>query len=464
MQTLNTYLTLIDLLCDRAHEHPGRTAFTFLKDGETVQNSVTYQKLVQRAQAIAAHLSASAAVGDRALLIYPFDRGIEFIEAFLGCLFAGVIPLCSLPPRNRHSITDIVGRLISSDARVILTSKSLQANLQRQLKQSEDCPGLAQIRWIASEEIPTDLTAHWRRPEVNLDTLAFLQYTSGSTGLPKGVMITHRCLLHNQQLLKLAFGHTDALVGMGWLPLFHDMGLIGNVLQVLYMGAFCVLMSPLAFIQKPVRWLQVISRYRVTTSGGPNFAYDLLCRYVKPDQLQQLDLSSWEVAFSGAEPVRAATLDQFAAKFAPCGFRREAFYPCYGMAEATLFITGGQKSAPPHIGYVDKMALEKNQVVWADPAAPLTRSLVGCGHAWLDGQVAIVHPETRHRRPPNQVGEIWVSGAGMGKGYWNEPDKTERTFQGYLSETGEGPFLRTGDLGFLHEGELFITGRRYDVL
>lgn len=455
-----SYTTFFDLVRDRAQATPDRIAYRFLKDGETDEAILTYGALDRQARAIAAHLSETVAVGDRAVLVYPYEAGLAFIAAFLGCLYAGVVAAPVHPPRNRRGLDDLAGRLTSSGAQWVLTTRSLRSKLQRQLTEA----GItASLQWLPTEEVDLDQAARWRRPDLPKEALAFLQYTSGSTGLPKGVMVTHLGLLHNQKLLKLAFNHTKALIGVGWLPLFHDMGLIGNALQVLYLGTSCTLMSPLAFVQKPVRWLEAIARYGATTSGGPNFAYDLLCRYVTEEQVQRLDLSRWQVAFTGAEPVRAATLNQFAAKFAPAGFRREAFYPCYGMAEATLFITGGQADEAPKVAYVEETALAAGRVDWRDGPTEGRRALVGCGHPWLDGEVAIARPETGHRCAPDEIGEIWVSGSGLGQGYWNEPEKTAQTFQAHLN-TGAGPFLRTGDLGFLHDGELFITGRLHDVL
>lgn len=483
MQPLTSYTTFVDLIGDRAQSTPDRNAFTFLKDGETKEMTVTYGELDQQARAIATllqqyggthfgkqegtHLGKQGGThlgkqGERAVLVYPYDAGLEFIAAFLGCLYAGIVAIPTHPPRNRPGSLDLAGRLVSSQAQFVLTPASIQAKLQKQLNQTQTDFTLPDYHWLTTDTVVANASAaaEWQRPDLRSDHLAFLQYTSGSTGLPKGVMVDHEGLMHNQQLLALAFGHTENLIGMGWLPLFHDMGLIGNVLQSIYLGTPCVLMSPLAFMQKPVRWLQAISRYRASTSGGPNFAYDLLCRYVTDAQVAELDLSCWQVAFSGAEPVQPKTLDQFAAKFAPCGFRTEAFYPCYGMAEAILFITGGQASEPPRIGHVEETALAENRVAWSDTG----QSVVSCGQAWLDRQITIVHPQTLKSCGPKQVGEIWVAGSGLGKGYWDRPEATEQTFQAYLTDSKEGPFLRTGDLGFVHEGELFITGRLNDVL
>ncbi|HCF29715.1 MAG TPA: AMP-dependent synthetase, partial [Cyanobacteria bacterium UBA11049] len=278
-----------------------------------------------------------------------------------------------------------------------------------------------------------------------------------STGTPKGVMVSHGNLLHNSAAIHKCFAHTSNSQGVIWLPPYHDMGLIGGVLQPLYGGLPVTLMSPVDFLQKPFRWLQAISRYKATTSGGPNFAYDLCVRKIKPEQLESLDLSTWEVAFTGAEPVRAQTLEQFAATFEPCGFRREAFLPCYGMAETTLIVSGGLTSALPIIRQVDGAALEQNRVVAATGKQESVRALVGCGQSVLDQKILIVDPETLTPRPDNQVGEIWVSGRSVAQGYWNRPEQTKETFHAYLADTAEGPFLRTGDLGFLQDGELFIT-------
>ena len=277
-------------------------------------------------------------------------------------------------------------------------------------------------------------------------------------------MVSHGNLLHNSNLIHQCFEHRSDTQGVIWLPLYHDMGLIGGVLQPLYGGFPVTLMPPGLFLRNPFRWLQAISRYKATTSGGPNFAYDLCINRIKPEQLADLDLSSWEVAFSGAEPVRAQTLEKFATTFAPCGFRSSAFYPCYGLAEATLIVSGGLKSTPPVIRQVQGLTLEQDRVVATASEGKDVRAIVGCGGS-PDGQkIVIVDPESLTRCPDERVGEIWVSGASVAQGYWNRPQETEQTFGAYIAETREGPFLRTGDLGFWQDGELFITGRLKDVI
>lgn len=450
------YSTLVELLGDRAQQQPDKTAYIFLKDGETPSASITYRELDSKARAIAVSLRTTISTGDRALLVYAYPQGLDFIAAFFGCLYAGVVAVTCHPPQHRKALAELGDRLASSQAKIVLTHKTLCQKLKHQLNN--------ELLWLATEEIDSDRASLWSLPEVDGNSLAFLQYTSGSTGTPKGAMITHRSIIHNQEMLRMAFGNSEKSIGVGWLPLFHDMGLIGNVLQALYVGAPCILMSPIAFIQKPWRWLQAISRYQATTSGAPNFAYDLLCHQASAQQKETLNLSSWELAFCGAETVRADTIDRFVATFESCGFRREAFYPCYGMAEATLFIAGGNKKTPPVIRDIDVAALEQNRVAISTSKPSRVRRIVGCGRPWLDGKILIVDPQSLTECQANQVGEIWVSGGGIARGYWQLPAQSDRTFHAYLKDQVAGPFLRTGDLGFLHEDELFVTGRLHDKM
>ncbi len=447
--------TIVEILKHTVAHKPQQKVYTFLKDGETDEISLTFQQLDLQAKAIAAYLQELKLENARVVTIYPYDAPLEFIAAFLGCLYAAVIPVPCHPPRNRSVLGEIEARLKSAEAEIILTSKTMLNKLNKELPH---------INKIVTDKIPLTQAQEWVEPLITQDSLAFLQYTSGSTGNPKGVMVTHQCLLSNQEMLKMAFGHTENAIGVGWLPLFHDMGLIGTVLQALYLGASCVFLSPIAFVQKPLRWLQAISRYQAITSGAPNFAYELLCRHVTDKQLENLDLSSWEVAFCGAEPIRLETIEKFTAKFSPCGFRKQAFYPCYGMAEATLLISGAEKNTPVTIKYVDKIALQKNRVILSNTQKEGFKPIIGCGRAWLDGKIAIANPESLTKCADNEVGEIWASGSGIAKGYWNQPEETARTFHAYFKDTQFGSFLRTGDLGFIYNGELFITGRLHDVM
>ena len=457
--------TLVELLQSRASNQPDQIACTCLSDGETESGSLTYQQLNLLSKAIAAQMQALVPPGSRALVVYPYNASLDFVAAFMGCLYAGVIAVTDNPPRHSKSLLQLQERVVSSQASIVLTTKALLTNIKGQLATNPElAPKLDSLPWIATDRISTSLSSDWTQPELNSDTLAFLQHTSGSTGIPKGVRVTHGNILHNSDIICKSFEHTPSSRGLMWLPLFHDMGLIGGVMQPIYGGFPVILMSPVDLIQKPLRWLEAISRYQATTSGGPNFAYDLLCQKVTPQQKANLDLSSWEVAFSGAEPVRAESIERFVSTFESCGFRREAFYPCYGMSETTLFISGGLKTTPPVVQYVDGNALEQNRVVAATKEQAGSRAVVGCGRAWLGDKIVIVNLESLTECAPNQVGEIWVSGAGVSKGYWNQPEETKRSFNAYLTDTGEGPFLRTGDLGFIQDGELFITGRIKDLM
>jgi len=445
--------------------HTESPALIFLKNGETEAVRFSYGELDRQARAIATTLQTQiAAWGDaptehRALLVYPYEGGAEFVAAFLGCLYAGVVAVPCAAPRNRSGWADLGDRLESAAAKLILTSPKLLSTLKKQLGNLAIEP-----HWLTTDAALEGNPDQWQTPDLTGDHLAFLQFTSGSTGKPKGVCVSHRAILQNQRMIQDAFGHDTSSVGVGWLPLFHDMGLIGNVLQPLYLGSYSVLMSPLDFVQKPVRWLQAVSRYGATTSGGPNFAYDLLCDRITPEQRAELDLSRWQVAFSGAEPVLAQTIERFSNTFADCGFRSTAFYPCYGMAEATLLISGGEAGQAPICCTVDDAALEQNRVqLIKDETEAQGRSLISCGKPRLDGRIVIADPQTGRQCAPDEVGEIWVAGSGMGTGYWNMPEMSDRTFRAHL-DSGEGPFLRTGDLGFLHKGNLFITGRLNDVL
>ena len=453
------FSTVVELLGYRALHQPDQVAFIFLEDGETETGSLTYQQLDQQARVIAAQLQSLGMKGERALLLYP--PGLEFIAAFYGCLYAGVVAVPAYPPRPNQSLYRLQAIVADAQAALVLTTTTVLSHVERQFAQFEHLQALC---WLATEQINSDLAAQWHLPVVNSESLALLQYTSGSTGTPKGVMLSHGNLLHNSAAIQQCFQHTSDSRGVSWLPPYHDMGLIGGVLQPLYVGASMVLMSPVAFLQKPYRWLMTISRYQATTSGGPNFAYDLCVRRVTPEQRANLDLKSWEVAFNGAEPVQAETLERFTEAFAACGFGASAFYPCYGMAETTLIVSGGLKTDPPVFYKVEGTALEQNLVVADGVEQKGIRTLVGCGQIPSTHKVVIVNPESLRQCPSDRVGEIWVSCPSVAQGYWNQPEQTQRIFHAYLADTGKGPFLRTGDLGFLKDGELFVTGRLKDLI
>ena len=457
--------TIVDILLGKATERADQTAYTFLADGDRESGSCTYQELDTQAKAIAVSILTKVQPGDRALLVYPYTSGLEFIASFLGCLYAGVIAVTDYPRQHIKSLAQYQDRMINSQAAIALTTQEFADRVKGQLIAN---PGMAlklnALPWIATDKVKLELAAKWQKPDIDGNTLAFLQFTSGSTGDPKGVMVTHGNVLHNSEVIYQSFGHHDRTKILMWLPMFHDMGLIGGVMQPLYTGLPAVLMSPIALAQKPFLWLQALSKYKITTSGGPNFAYDLLCQKVTAEQRASLDLSHWEVAFTGAEPVRSQTLAKFAELYKPCGFKPEAFYPCYGMAEATLFITGGNAPERPQVIYVDKTALTKDEVITVDPKNNNAKSVVSCGHTWLGDEIIIVDPETRKECPANKVGEIWSAGAGIGIGYWQRPEQTEATFQATLADNDAKTYLRTGDLGFIQEGELYITGRIKEMM
>ena len=449
---------LVELLRFRAQYQPDKTAYIFLQDGETASSKLTYQELDYQARAIASRLQSLYTKGSRALLLY--QPGLDFIAAFFGCLYAGVVAVPAYPPRHNQNISRLQAIVTDAKAMVALTTASLLNDTESRFAQNAE---FNKLHWIATDRIASTWVESWQETQLSSHTLAFLQYTSGSTGTPKGVMVNHGNLMHNSASIQKCFADTPDSQGLSWLPPYHDMGLIGGILQPMYIGVPMILMSPVEFIQKPFRWLQAISHFKATTSGGPNFAYDLCIRKITPKQRATLDLSSWEVAFTGAEPIRPQTLEQFARTFADCGFRREAFLPCYGMAETTLIVSGSVKTQAPTVCSVDVTALEQNRVVTVNSDRNESRTVISCGQG-IDQKVLIVDPESLTQCPANKVGEIWISGANVAQGYWNRPEETNQTFHAYLADTGEGPFLRTGDLGFLHDGEIFITGRIKDVI
>ena len=450
--------TLVDILRNRAMEQPHQTIYNFLVDGETEEIALTYGQLEQKAKAIAAYLQSVCSPQDRVLLLFP--AGLDYITAFFGCLYAGVIAIPAYPPRPNRSLNRIHNILQNAQTNIALTTSETVQSLSCQL---EVTPELQDLRWITTDTIDNNIATYWYEPSLDEDSIAFLQYTSGSTAEPKGVKIAYRNLLHNLEAIHRCFRHSTQSRGVIWLPPYHDMGLIGGVLQPLFGDFPVTLMSPLMFLQNPLRWLKAISRDRATTSGGPNFAYDMCVRKFKPEQLRGLDLSSWQVAFNGAEPINHETLNSFVETFAPYGFDYSAFYPCYGMAEATLIISGGSNTAVV-TKTVRGKALEQNKIEIADDNEPHPHTLVSCGRSLFDQRIAIANPETLVSCKPGEVGEIWVSGTSIAQGYWRQPQISEATFNAYLKDTQSGPFLRTGDLGFICEGELFFTGRLKDLI
>lgn len=458
-EPLNKFSTLVELLRYRASSQPERIAYIFLRDGEIEEARLTYGELDQNARAIAAYLQSLEAEGERGLLLYP--PGLDFISAFFGCLYAEVVAIPAYPPRRNQNLFRLQAIIADSQARFTFTNAALFPTLENQWAKDSE---LAEMQWVVTDEIDHHLSANWQEPTLEKNTLAFLQYTSGSTGTPKGVIVSHHNLLINSADLDRGWGHDQDSVMVTWLPTFHDMGLIYGVIQPLYKGFLCYMMSPASFMERPLRWLQALSDKQATHSAAPNFAYDLCVRKIPPEKRATLDLSHWCMALNGAEPVRAEVLKKFAEAFQVSGFKATALCPGYGLAEATLKVTAVSYDSPPYFYPVQANALEKNKIVGATETDTNVQTLVGCGWTTIDTQIVIVNPETLKPCSPEIVGEIWVSGSTIAQGYWGKPQETQETFQAYLADTGAGPFLRTGDLGFIKDGELFVTGRLKEII
>ncbi len=426
--------TLVALLERHATAEAAQEGYVYLANGEAETERRSFAALHRRACAIAAWLTRLR-LADRRVLLLLRD-GLDFIDALMGCFSAGVIAVPAAVPRRNRSLGTLLAIARDAEVAAILTTGDVRADLKPAFADAA-----AGVAWLALETAEGD-GEDWGGRRLPPDALAFLQYTSGSTGTPKGVMVSHANLMHNQAAIRHSMRLSRESRFVSWLPLFHDMGLIGTVMQPLYLGITCVLMPPVAFLQKPVRWLKAISTHRGTVSGGPNFAYDLVVDKTAPEQRGALDLGCWQVAFNGSEPVHAETIERFAAAFAPAGFRRRACYPCYGMAESTLFAAGATQGEEP--------------AVVPRGVAP---ALVGCGRPAPGAGLVIVDPLSRRALPEGKTGEIWLSGASVAGGYYNRPEATAESFGARMAPGNEGPFLRTGDLGFLRDGQLFVTGR-----
>jgi acyl-CoA synthetase (AMP-forming)/AMP-acid ligase II len=443
----------VDLLTEQALRHGDNIAMAFMEDGENVTDTVTFAQMAERARVLAIQLGRRVPVGSRVLLLYP--SCIDYMVGFFGCLCAGMIAVPIFPPRNsKHNVRlEAISR--DCDAAMALTTSRQLAYMRDGLLAS---PVLSDLEILCTDQVQADLGS-WYRPQVSGSTIAFLQYTSGSTGTPKGVMVSHENLIYNERMIQAGFASSSDSVYVSWLPLFHDMGLIGCMLHSYWLGATCYFMAPTSFLKRPMRWLEAISRYRGTLSGGPNFAYEL-CSNLARDA--KLDLSCWEVAYNGSEPVRHASLERFSEVYAAHGFDPCSWVPAYGMAEATLVITAGSARRPPMVRHLDKMMLGARIV--APIAGGEGVAAVGCGTNLLDQTIRIVDPVTLEVCPPDRVGEIWLAGPHIAHGYWQRPEATRDTFQAHVAGSGEGPFLRTGDLGFMHDGQMFVAGRLKDMM
>lgn len=453
------FSNLGEMLETRASQYPEQTAFVF-EDDDGNQETWTYAQLEARTRSLGSWLARRASVGDRVLLVYP--PGLEFIAAFLGCVYAGVLPVPATYPKPRRPSPRLDSIVEDCQPSLVLTHSSSLGGLCLE----QQTPAISELSWEPTDLVPTVERSSFEPVSRGAEDLAFLQYTSGSTSDPRGVMITHRNVLHNLAAICSGFALKDAVHqhGVFWLPAYHDMGLIGSILTPLYVGGTSTFIAPTTFLRRPLRWLELMSQTQAAISGAPNFGYELAVRRTTEADRAKLDLSHWRLAFCGAEPINPATLDEFAAVFKSAGFRRSAFFPCYGLAESTVLVTGGQHPSGPRVLHVDRVAMRDHRVVSLAESSGESRSLVGCGPACEGLTCRIVDPRTRKVCDEHQVGEIWVEGDSVASGYWNQASTNDETFRAQLADTGEAVYLRTGDLGFCYEGELFVTGRLKDVI
>ncbi|TMJ83036.1 MAG: fatty acyl-AMP ligase [Alphaproteobacteria bacterium] len=452
-----SFTSLVDLLHHRAAKQPDDRAYIFLSDQGNEEAVLTFADLARGAGEVAARLAHSQ-IGDRALLL--FGPGLDFIVAYFGCLLAGVIAVPMMLPRRNSSLDSSASIVANCSPRFAITNAQVSRARPDVVERFEKL----KMEWLIvdSERKSIPGRDHQLRTP-GPDDIAFLQYTSGSSSDPKGVMVTHRNLIENLEMIRVTLDNTARSTYASWVPLYHDMGLILNVLQSLYIGAACLLLAPVTFIQRPLRWLRAIHHYGAEVAGGPNFAFDLCVQRFRADQVKDLDLSCWKVAINGAEPVRADTIERFTATFRPYGFDPRATNPLYGMAEATLLISGAPRGSGPVIRTVSRDAFQRHELAPAAGADDAHR-VVGCGRNLIGQRIAIVDPESRRRLAADQIGEVWVGGPHVCKGYWHNPEATTSTFQARIEGEDE-PWLRTGDLGFMDEaGELFITGRIKDLI
>jgi acyl-CoA synthetase (AMP-forming)/AMP-acid ligase II len=447
----------------RAGEMPAELAFRLIEHGED-DRTLTFSELHQKAQDIAALLLEMMPSTGRALLLFP--PGIDYVCALYGCFQAGIVAVSAPPPQpNRLHRTLPRLQAIAADAEIsaVLTIDFIKQAAESDAAESFLTDGpLTEVQWIATDTAAGGGEVEVARPD--LSEMAFLQYTSGSTRDPRGVVLSHENLMGNSDLITDALGHVPNGLrkGLSWLPPYHDMGLIAGVLQPVHAGGHCIMMSPLTVIKRPARWLEAMTKYRVTTSGGPNFAYDLCVRRIDEETCERLDLSDWEVAFNGAEPIRAETIDAFCEKFGPCGFKRDTFQTGYGLAEATLIVTSSDKEKEPAMLEVDERALEDGRVEAREGEGP-AKTLVGSGTPF-DGNELLVADSDGRRCEDGRVGEIWFAGPGVAQGYWRDPEETAQFFGARLEGEPDKSYLRTGDLGAIVDGELFVVGRIKELI
>ena len=452
-------LSVSCVLSERARQQPDRVAYVFLRDGEDDEHRLTYGELDLYARCIAEKLRHTYPARSRALVMYP--AGLDFIAAFFGCLYAGLLAIPVYPPRNNRSLSRLEAIVRDATPEVVLTTASLLTDARERFA---GLRGAWNLNWIATDQGFEGNEVPSQTPSSDSHSVAFLQYTSGSTDNPKGVMVSQGNLVANCASLAELWGLTANSVSVSWTPAFHDLGLVGGIVAPLVQGYPSVLMPPTSFLQQPLRWLSAITKYRGTYSAAPNFAYMLCVEKLRSSELSELDLSCWNHAVVGAEPVREQTMKEFSQVFACCGFRQDSFKPGYGLAESTLAVTTCRPGQPYVVKHLVKKDLEQHRVTLSTKPNTDTISVVGCGKGPIGQRLRIVNPDSLKCCKPDEIGEIWVSSPSVAKGYWGRPDLSRETFSAYLSPPHQGPYLRTGDLGFMIDDQLFVTGRRKDLL
>ncbi|HLM44423.1 MAG TPA: fatty acyl-AMP ligase, partial [Myxococcaceae bacterium] len=453
--------SLAQILHRRAERHPERRALTYITRGTEERKAYSFAGLDARARTIAALLKAHGMEGERVLLLYP--QGAEYVEAFLGCLYAGTVAVPAYPPdptRLERTLGRLLGIIADCRPRMVLSTTEICSMAEAF---AEQVPGLSELKWLATNQEDLGVGPLESPTLVRGEQLAFLQYTSGSTSSPKGVMVSHGNLLANLAHIRGSVKLGEDSCSVTWLPSFHDMGLVDGLMEGFYSGYPVYLMSPGDFLKHPLRWLQAVTAFRVTHSGGPNFGYELCVRKATPEAVAALDLSSWRSAYCGAEPVRAGTMRRFIETFSPRGFSPAALFPVFGLAEVTLKAPGPQGRGLVTLS-VDKEALKEDRVVPLPMGDANAAEIVSCGESEEGYGLAIVQPESREPLPEGRVGEVWVCGPSVAQGYWCKPELSEETFRARLSGEDSRRWLRTGDLGFMRDGLLYITGRRKDLI
>jgi len=452
--------TLPEILQTRATYTPDATAYIFLRDGDDDEERITYRELDQAARKIAYHLRLTGAAGDRALMLFP--PGLEFVKALFGCFYAGVIAVPAYAPRKNRSLDRIKTLVVDSGSTLVLSNADISQATERSFS---DLDELRQMKWLVLDNLSAEESASsgfQYIPEIN--DIALLQYTSGSTGRPKGVMVTHRNIVRNTMFIRQSFGLSQKSVSVTWLPSFHDMGLIDGVIDPVFNGCPGIIIPPVAFIQKPLRWLKAITKYKGTHSGAPNFAFDHCVDGIPEEERAGLDLSSLNTLYCGAEPIRKSTFTRFIEVFTHYGLKTTMLYPCYGMAETTLIIAGPPAGRGPEYLCISGTLLEQNKIQKVEENDADARFLVGVGYHWLDTDVKIVNPDTLALCNIDEVGEIWVSGSIVTAGYWENEEVTTNAYKARITGDSSKEYFRTGDLGFFDQGELYITGRLKDMI